>query len=330
MDPKPRNTILLTGAGFTHNFGGFLAREMWSKIFNHPAVQGNPEIRELLLRDFDFESVYSSVLIGAGYNNEAKEALRQAVEHAYKDLDKTVKNWVFNDSNPTALNIYGWGDLLSSLSQRGSEKGWFFTLNQDLFMERKSGKRSPGAPFGQPFVDRTEGGGIQSITLPNESAMEKVKATLNNTSYIKLHGSYGWLSSRGGTQMVIGRNKADDINREPLLKWYLDLFQEAIYEGGKRILIIGYGFGDTHINDILLKGVQEHGLSLYVINTMDPEDFKNILEGRPSIPASYEVSRYFKIWDGVRGYFPYSLREIYPPDQNITTIAAELKRIVTD
>lgn len=68
---------------------------------------------------------------------------------------------------------------------------------------------------------------------------------------------------------------------------------------------------------------------LPVINTMDPEDFKNRLEGRPPAPAIYEVSRYFKIWEGVKGYFPYSLREIYPPDQSTTTVAADLKRIVT-
>jgi hypothetical protein len=28
--------VLFTGAGFTKNFGGFLAKEMWSKIFNNP------------------------------------------------------------------------------------------------------------------------------------------------------------------------------------------------------------------------------------------------------------------------------------------------------
>lgn len=30
--------ILFTGAGFTHDFGGILAQEMWSIIFNHPKM----------------------------------------------------------------------------------------------------------------------------------------------------------------------------------------------------------------------------------------------------------------------------------------------------
>jgi len=34
--------ILFTGAGFTKNFGGLLAKEMWSKLFNNSKVQSYP------------------------------------------------------------------------------------------------------------------------------------------------------------------------------------------------------------------------------------------------------------------------------------------------
>ena len=125
--------------------------------------------------------------------------------------------------------------------------------------------------------------------------------------------------------MVIGKNKADNINQEPLLKWYSQLFQNAIYEGGKKLLIIGYGFGDDHINDILLKGVQECGLSIYIINPTDPEIVKDKLYGKPSHSGMWEVSKYSKIWDGVKDISPYSLRQIFPPDQSVTTIAREIK-----
>lgn len=323
MPSQSKNLMLLTGAGFTHNFGGFLAREMWSKIFNNPLVQANDEARKLLLNDFDFESVYSAKM---SRGEETIKAIREAVEMAYKDLDTTVSSWVFNNDNPTALNTYGLGELLGIISRGGSDKGWFFTLNQDLYMERKYNYRSPGASFGQPSVDQDGGRGIKLVNLPDQAGVEKAKGTLNNASYIKLHGSYGWISSHGGNQMVIGKNKESDIDQEPLLKWYFELFQELIYEGDKKLLIIGYGFADSHINDILLKGVQEHRLSIYVINPTNPETFKNRLEGKPEHLVSYEVSKYLKIWDGVRGYFPYTLRQIFPPDQSKTTIVEEIKK----
>ncbi|MBI5134392.1 MAG: SIR2 family protein [Candidatus Taylorbacteria bacterium] len=316
-----RNVLLLTGAGFTHNFGGFLAREMWSKIFNNPLLQAIPDVRDLLLKDFDFESVYSIVLTGGRYTPEAKEAVRVAVEDAYKDLDDSIKGWTFNLENPLALNIYGLGDLLSFLSQRGSESGWFFTLNQDLLMERQHDYRSPGVA--QVFDYGIKGNAKKAI-LPKEA--EPAKKDLNNSSYIKLHGSYAWASSNGGNQMVIGKNKSENISQEPLLKWYMEIFMGQIFEKNKKLLVIGYGFGDAHINDILLKGVQEYGLSIYIVNPTDPEIVKNKLEGKPSHFGSWEVSKYAGIWNGVKGYFPYSLRQIFPPDQNETTILKEIKK----
>ena len=56
-----KKNILLTGAGFSANFGGLLAREMWSKILSNPKMDQLPQIREILRKDFDFESVYSNV-----------------------------------------------------------------------------------------------------------------------------------------------------------------------------------------------------------------------------------------------------------------------------
>ncbi len=54
--------ILLTGAGFTHNFGAPLAKGMWAEIFNHPAVQSSPALRELMFDEPNYKSLYAKVL----------------------------------------------------------------------------------------------------------------------------------------------------------------------------------------------------------------------------------------------------------------------------
>ena len=320
MSNNPKNLILLTGAGFTHNFGGFLAREMWSKIFNNPLVQANSEARSLLLNDPDFESVYTAKM---QYNEDVIKIIRQAVVSAYKDLDNVVKGYLihYGRGTSTELDTHGIGSLISFLSERGSDKGWFFTLNQDLFMERFKGNRSPGALFTQP-LDRSEGGDINPVTLPSESELNKIKTTLNNTSYIKLHGSYGWISSKGGNQMVIGKNKVTDIAEEPLLKWYMELFESAVFEGNKKLLVIGYGFKDEHINHIILKGIKEYNLGLYIINPSDPQKFKKQLVDNLN---NYDSTT---IWEGLKGYFPYSLREIFPSHQNGSTVFDEIKKVL--
>ncbi len=146
---QSKNLILLTGAGFTKNFNGFLGKEMWSKIFNSSAIQSTPNIANLLRENFDYEDVYSRVLRGNGFSDSEKQTMQQVVEAVYKKLDDATRNWIFNNDNPTAFNIYGLNGDLMNLFQpaNGQKRGFHFTLNQDLFMEREYRYRSPGAPF---------------------------------------------------------------------------------------------------------------------------------------------------------------------------------------
>ncbi|MGB3460071.1 MAG: hypothetical protein WBB08_12440 [Halobacteriota archaeon] len=39
-------------------FGAPLAIEMWATIFNHKIIQAQPRIKELMMDDFDYESIY--------------------------------------------------------------------------------------------------------------------------------------------------------------------------------------------------------------------------------------------------------------------------------
>jgi hypothetical protein len=320
---KYNDHILLTGAGFTHNFGGFLGKEMWVRIFNNPLIQKEEAVKQLLLKDFDFESAYAKVMSSDQYaGGEERPTLAKVIEETYKSLDDVITAWEFNQLNPTALNTYGVGTFIGQFAGDAKQKGLFFTLNQDLFIEKNWGHMSPGAHFKtQLNVSKRAMSGDQFITLPDEAGMEKVKAdwaNANGVVYIKLHGSYGWLSAGQRNSMVIGKNKTEVIDREPLLKWYFEIFREAIAEGNKKILIIGYGFGDQHINQILLEGVEKHGLKLYIITTTDPDEFV----------ARLHNGHYYALplWAAVRGYFPYSLREIFPPNQQETMHYKEIMK----
>ena len=158
------------------------------------------------------------------------------------------------------------------------------------------------------------------ITLPKDKVEEKVNQGLsshNGIHYIKLHGSYGWKSSDGLDQLVIGTNKESLIQREPLLSYYLKLFRDMIQNGGKKILIIGYGFRDKHINQMLLKGVEDHGLQIFLITTQTPADLRYQIEH-----GHYYAKN---ILNGLRGYYPYQLKEIFPGDQSLTTHATDIK-----
>lgn len=316
-----KNLILLTGAGFTKNFGGFLADEMWSHIFNNPLVQNSPLLRSELQDNFDFESVYSNIIDNPNVQDDEKEKIKKAVFDAYTKLDDATKGWVFNDDSPYPVNIYGIGKLTMLFNGTGNDQGFFFTLNQDLFMERKFGYRCPGvSKFSEEFYYQLRDLSQNDfVSLPSENVNDLVNKGIKNHAgfaYIKLHGSYGWKSANGSNQLVIGKNKVGSIGNEPLLKCYFNLFESVIRQGSKKLLIIGYGFQDQHINEVLLDGVKNHGLKIFIVG-QNPRSVKERIEN-----GHYYAK---EILSGVRGYFPYTLKEIFPANQEDTVYFNDIK-----
>ena len=140
----------------------------------------------------------------------------------------------------------------------------------------------------------------------------------------------GWIADGGEDSKVLGINKVSIINKIPLLKWYLELFEQALSSDGVRLLIIGYGFEDEHINKLLSKAVETHGLKIYIVSPENAETMHDKLIGKPPRGSSHiwePDSVGTLIWKGVMGYFPYKLSDIFPISQVPTPASKELKRI---
>lgn len=314
--------ILLTGAGFTRNFGGFLADGMWSHIFNHPQIQNRQTIRDVLLRDFNYESIYNRILKGPAdkFNDSEKEAIRVAVDGAYKRLDHSIINYLSPPHEITLGNyLYATNRFLDRFSGERNTISFFFTLNQDILIERFY--ESSQKPFvllnvqrvpatGDSEKQRHNLEGADYITLNPSSKLSNKPAndlSPNEFHYIKLHGSLNWRSSDGSNLMVIGEDKEQIIKSEPLLTNYFEIFKGVLCENERRLLIIGYGFRDKHINEIIATAVKEHGLKLYVVSPEPPESFINKLycmDDKDTYPFGYQIL------EGLSGYFPQKLPEL--------------------
>lgn len=326
MQTTSGKIIILTGAGFSKNFGGFLGSEMWGQIFNNKRIQDDSDLRSVLQDDYDYESVYSKV-IDSKLPKEKKDVMRDVMLEAYGRLDDILREWVFNDRSPYPVNRYLLSDLFTRIqSTANHSKTFFFTLNQDLFMERHWNWFSLGV---KGFKQNSGGVGTQSLDagdfleLPEGDAGDLIKKGLENHQgihYVKLHGSYGWKSSDGSNQLVVGTSKESVIQKESLLREYLNLFKNVIAEGEKKILIIGYGFRDAHINAILSDGVANHGLEIYILSTQSPSELR----------YSIEHGNYFAkniLDDGLRGYFQRPLVEIFPKSQMVTPHYKEILKM---
>ena len=134
-------TVLLTGAGFTHNFGGFLAADMWDEIHNN-FQRNNPnnkksEILKIIKNNFNYEELYQTVERSSDFNAQEKEAFTNAVLSAYDILDKIVCSYKSRIINRTAeVDTYKLRRFFQRLKGQGRDCGFFFTVNQDVLIER--------------------------------------------------------------------------------------------------------------------------------------------------------------------------------------------------
>lgn len=322
---SPVQTILLTGAGFTKDFGGHLASEMWAAILNQPQISSTPRLRTYLLEQLNFEKAYDAVLTSESFTSSGKIAFTEALRGAYLAMDAAINQ---NKIPASALCT----NFVSRFSGSSQKRGFFFTLNQDLLVERFFSSSSlstgllkiPGLEHNWWFNGKLPENLDTNyrVPLPNESELKARKQKFSEKSpesfaYVKLHGSYGWIGADGRDAMVIGFEKEGSISREPLLQWYFDLFQEALVQGDTKLVVIGYGFRDKHINDVIAEAIP-HGLRIYIVSPLQPEEFKAMLE-----PVhGFNVDRPHQgaeIWKGIFGYYCGRVTDFFRVDSSNLT-----------
>jgi SIR2-like domain len=132
--------------------------------------------------------------------------------------------------------------------------------------------------------------------------------------YIKLHGSATWKTASGRRDFVVGGGKTGLIDRSPLLSWYRDIFRAVCLDGGVKLIVIGYGFQDDHINDVLIEGVTSHHLTLYVVGHGSHKDFHGKFDRR--------------LLEGLRGYVNTPLAEILGDGSGDTPAMTEIRQFL--
>ena len=306
------NKVLLTGAGFSANFGAPLALEIATLIFNEPIIQQNDNLRNRLQNNFDYESVYNEVI--SGDSDDEKSILTEAIKRSYRQLDEQIVRY---PTGQTYFNLFR--DFIYKFSKKHEGSGYFFTLNQDLLIERQIERDPAGCTiFELPIM----GSSIHSgdMNRPQDGISERFfpadfNESKNNYNpdkfdlkYIKLHGSQGWYADKNRNIMILGRDKVRQIERNQLLNWYFEIFKNKIKEPETKLMIIGYGFKDAHINEALENAAIN--LKIYIINTESRKEFMEGLRDKPSGP---------RICDLICGYYQRRLTELFPrnPMENL-------------
>lgn len=317
--------VLLLGAGFTANFGAPVSSQVWNDLFNYPAIQKNVKLRSALKRyqeNGDFEGFFEEIVYGVNSTEEEKIIVATAVIEIYKRINAHTESMMIH-GNSSGVCFQKLMCFLKRFSNMEQGKGFIFTLNQDLFLEKlankylRKDKRFSDffiayPAINVPYVDPQWKSQLPSKEwLDNWLSKPNLRGNLHVPRkfplYVKLHGSSGWIHDNGKTSIpVIGKNKSKQILQEPLLNWYVKLFEQTLDEAVD-IWVIGYSFSDKHINEILMGSMQKHRSSLYVIDTKTHNDFMKYI-------LSFNSTLYGLIDNQLHGYFPCYLKQIFPSE----------------
>jgi hypothetical protein len=120
--------------------------------------------------------------------------------------------------------------------------------------------------------------------------------------------------------MVLGGGKQIAIGRSVLLTAYHSLFDQVLRTGDVRLLVIGYGFQDDHINRIIATAAQSFDARIFLWDRQDPlQLLKDVPIREPAFPE-----RTIDLRPYLRGAASRPIAEVFPWNGHPTT---EYKRI---
>jgi hypothetical protein len=201
-----------------------------------------------------------------------------------------------------------------------------FTLNQDLLLERHYLRNAcfadPSGWRGWKVVgmrrDLPEGdagmggagipGGGKSNTWRWVAGPQDVPT--NCQPYYKLHGSSNWRGANDVPIMVGGTGKRGLIDHFPVLASLHRAFKDQLSIGHVRLVVIGYSFGDEHINEVVMNAADGGNLEIFII---DPNGIDVLDKNRMnSIWTPHELL--VRLGPYLRGASRRSIREICRSD----------------
>ena len=266
--------ILLTGAGFSRNWGGWLAEEAFEYLLGCPEL--TPLHRELLWHYREkggFEAVLEGLRTRTRYianQNPTTGRELQSFDLMLIGMFNTM-NAHFTEFEPGRHQ--GLGPQPSPVRDFLCRFDAIFTLNQDTFLERKyftsDIRQGSNGRFFRAYCPGLLEENVAETPYDTPGVFRPADPPYSLTDraqpYFKLHGSSNWRALNGFSLVVMANDKNKQIDGIALLDWYRGKFREMIGAPDSKLLIIGYSFRDPHINEMIYQGTRT-GLKIFIID----------------------------------------------------------------
>ena len=302
------NHVLLLGAGFSRNWGGWLASEAFEYLLGSPHVDDS--LRTLLLqhKEKGFEAALEALQAQRGGSDARLTNLEAALRDMFEAMNRAFQRTKFNFSDElhyTVTHFLQRFDIIFTLNQDCLLEIHY--LNDRLFSEARGRWRG----FVVPGMCRTgEANWANPAFNKWKPTGEPLEIPDDRQPYIKLHGSSEWESDTTNN-LIMGGNKSAAIREHPILAWGMQTFEQYLSRPQTRLMVIGYSFRDDHINSLLSEAVARAKTTLFLVDPQGMDVVNHNTQGG-LITAPSRMAQ--ALWPAVRGCSRRSLASIFGSD----------------
>ena len=249
-------------------------------------------------------------------------------------LKKCTSEHLSNEEN-CVLKIYKkFYECLGNRSRQISPP-WVFTSNYDLFSELAMDRLN--IPYSNGFsgtVERRFNPATYRLTLAEQLDITSRRwATVDRfVHFCKLHGSINWIDEGKGLYPIKEIHQHLDESTDRLMIYptpskqsaslsfpYSDMFREfhrQVVQDQSVLVVIGYGFGDEHINNIIFQGLTLPNFRIVIFADPDTNEITKEL-------SQLADPRIWFIWGDIdkdsgqkSHYFNYIVDHLLPINQD--------------
>jgi hypothetical protein len=225
-------------------------------------------------------------------DKEALKSLVPLVEDAITGIKKFVlhkcTNGPFAKGDDSVIALYRRFYMSLASRARGLAPPWVFTTNYDLFNERAMDRS--GIAYSNGFsgtVERRFNPATYRLALAEQLDITSRRwaAVDGFVHFCKLHGSLNWFEEDAGLHPIRESYAPLDPSKDRVMIYptpskqtasfgspYADMFREfqrQVIQDQSVLMVLGYSFGDEHVNNIIFQGLSLPSFRLMAF--MDPE-----------------------------------------------------------
>lgn len=275
-----KNIVVLTGAGSSKDSGGKLMGELWKECNTEieSLVKTLPDIKTKSFYDTepDIEAFisYISLIEKTADENKASE-LKKGRDELEKKIKELCTLTLQKNKSPHI-------DFLNKITARknNDSRVQIFTTNYDTLFEQAANEAGfviiDGFSFTQP---REFSGRWFDLDIVNreKTRLKQEESFISKVFHLyKLHGSLTWTKKDDGK--IVQENNPNPLMIYPSSEKYessyeqpyfemMSRFQQALRKEETLLIVIGFGFGDKHIRNVVLEAVNQNpSFQLLILN----------------------------------------------------------------